>query len=164
MAAGADEGAAIAAQSDRLAENFNNGDRAGLIAMYADEAVLLPPGPRSFTGPQEIQSFWQQASHIKELRFERQDVRVLGEAACEVGSLHLAVGPQSREVAMKYVLVWHKAAGRWKVEAMIWNAANAPRQGAGPGPGGRMRGRGGGQGRGGAGGRGRQPAFVPRVG
>lgn len=160
MAAEAEENAAIAAQSDRLAERFNNGDRAGLIAMYADEAVLLPPGPRTFTGPQEIRSFWQQAARIKELRFDTQAVSLLGETACESGNLHLAVGPQSRAVAMKYVLVWHKAAGQWKVAAMIWNAARAPGASGGAGPGGRMRGRGGGQGR--AGGRG--PAFVPRVG
>jgi ketosteroid isomerase-like protein len=162
MAAEADENAAIAAQSDRLAECFNDGDRAGLIALYADDAVLLPPGPRTFTGPREIQSFWQQTARIKELRFERREVRVLGAAACEIGDLHLAVGPQSRDVAMKYVLVWHKAAGQWKVETMIWNAAGAPGgQGQGRGPGAGMRGRGGG--RGGAGGRGRQPAFVPRI-
>jgi ketosteroid isomerase-like protein len=155
MAAGADENAAIAAQSDRLAESFNNGDRAGLIAMYADEAVLLPPGPRTFTGPREILSFWQQAAQIKELRFARREIRLLGEAACEIGDLHLAVGPQSRAIAMKYVLVWHKAAGQWKIETMIWNAAGAPGgQGRSPEPQAGMRGRGG---------RGRQPAFVPRV-
>lgn len=164
MAAGVEESAAITAQSDRLAESFNKGDRTALIAIYADGAVLLPPGPRSFTGPAEIQSFWQQARQIRELRFERREVRLFGEAACEIGDLHLVVGPQSRDIAMKYVIVWHKAADRWQVETMTWNAASAGQgQGRGPGqgPGAGMRGRGGG--RGGVGGRGRQPAFVPRV-
>lgn len=176
MAAGDDEDAAIAAQSDRLAEKFNNGDHAGLIAMHGEEATLLPPGPRTFTGRREVQSFWQQARQIKQLRFETGAVRRLGDdAACEIGNLHLTVGPQSREVAAKYVLVWRKAAGQWEIETMIWNATGGQGRGAGPRAG--MRGRGGGprgggtggggQGRGGPGGgrggRGRQPAFVPRV-
>ncbi|HZU88644.1 MAG TPA: SgcJ/EcaC family oxidoreductase [Stellaceae bacterium] len=165
MAAGADDHAAIAALSDRMAESFNSGDLAALAALYADDAVLLPPGPRTFTGRSDVRSFWEQAEQIKEVEFETRAVKSLGaDAACETGNLRIALsspGPQAREIAAKYVLVWRKSGGEWKIEAAIWNAAGG--QGRGRGQRAGMRGRGGG--RGGAGGRGggRQPAFVPRI-
>jgi uncharacterized protein (TIGR02246 family) len=162
MAFGADANSPIAALSGRFADTFNNGDFAALTAMYTDDAVMLPPGPRTFTGRGDIQSFWEQAGQIKELEFEIVTIKPLGpDAACESGNLSITLnsqGPQAREIAAKYVLVWRRINGEWKIETAIWNAAGG--QGRGRGPRAGMRGRGG---RAGAGGRGRQAAFVPRV-
>jgi uncharacterized protein (TIGR02246 family) len=161
MAAGADDNSVIARLSDQFAEHLNKRDLAAAAAMYADDSVLLPPGPRTITGRTDIQSYWGQAEQIRQLHFETRDVRLLGDnAALEIGNLHITLGPQSREVAAKYVLVWRKPAGQWKIETMIWNAAGGQGRGRGPRAGGAGGGRGGMRGRGG---RGRQAAFVPQV-
>jgi ketosteroid isomerase-like protein len=158
MVVGSDENTVIARLSDQFAEHLNRRDHATAAAMCADDSVLLPPGPRTITGRTEVQSYWAQAEQIRQLRFETRDVRSLGDgAALEIGNLHLTVGPQPREIAAKYVLVWRKPAGQWKIETMIWNAAGGQGRGMGPRAG---EGRGGMRGRGG---RGRQAAFVPRV-
>jgi uncharacterized protein (TIGR02246 family) len=167
MAFGSVEGAAIAALSDEFADCFNRGDWEALAAMHADDAILLPPGPRTITGRKNIRSYWEQAERFQQLTCDTLNVKGLGDgAACEIGNLRITLNaqrPQAREIAAKYVFVWRKADGEWKLETSIWNSVggNRPARQRVPGAARPMaRGRGGpGQ----RGGRGGQAPFVPRI-
>jgi uncharacterized protein (TIGR02246 family) len=177
MAFGFADGAAIAALSDEFADCFNRGDLAALAAMYADDAVLLPPGPRTISGRRNIRSYWEQAERFQQLTCDTLNVKPLGDgAACEIGNLRITLntqGPQTRDIAAKYVFVWRKSDGEWKIETSIWNSVggNRParrRGGRGAMGAARALARGRGEppargGRGGAGGRGGPAPFVPRV-
>lgn len=149
----------IAELYDRLADNLAQGDFDAIGEMYTEDAVILPPGPRTISGRAAIQRFWQQGRRLRELRFETTGVKRLGgNALRELGTLHIRVrgpGRPAREMSGKYVAVWQMIGGQWKLESSIWNGSGgnqARRRPVGP------RGRG-------AGGGGRpDPApYVPRV-
>jgi uncharacterized protein (TIGR02246 family) len=150
-----------------FADAFKRGDFAAVATHFADDAVMLPPASESVAGRPNIQLFWGR-SRLKDLRFEPMNIKPLGaDTVRETGVMHMRVGdagPQPREVVGKYVFIWQKVAGEWKLEICMWNrngGAQARRgggQGGGRWQGGGGRGQGGGrrgQGGGGQGGGGR---------
>jgi uncharacterized protein (TIGR02246 family) len=104
---------------------FNKGDMAALGQMYTDDAYLLPPGAEIVKGRAGIQTFWTNAAAaIGDLKLTTVDVKPLGsDAAREVGTFTLKTkGDKPQEVAGKYVVVWEKTGGQWKLATDIWNA------------------------------------------
>jgi uncharacterized protein (TIGR02246 family) len=164
-----------------FAEAFKRGDFAAMSALFAEDAVLLPPGAESVAGRSNIQLFWGRNRRIRELRFEPTNVKALGpDTVRETGALRISVGgagPQLREVIGKYASIWQKVSGEWKLEFCMWNRNGGAQAGRGGGRGARLgrqqggqgggrwqgRGQGGGR-RGQRGGAGGGPApFVPRI-
>jgi ketosteroid isomerase-like protein len=71
-----------------------------------------------------VESFWARAvTQASELRLTAKDVTPLGsEAAREIGTFALTTkGQQPQEIAGKYVVIWQKAGGEWKIATDIWN-------------------------------------------
>ena len=142
-----------------LADAFNRGDFAGLGALFAKDAVMLPPGSEAVAGQSNIQMFWGRARRIQELHFDSTAVTPLGpDAMQETGVVRLRLGGNGQrvnEVLGKYLLVWQRIDGEWKAQACVWNRDGGGQQGGarqgqgrGQGGGGQGRGQGGGQGRG----------------
>ena len=103
---------------------FNKGDMAALGQMYTDDAYLLPPGAGIVKGRAAIQTFWTNAAAaIGDLKLTTTDVKPLGgDAAREIGTFTLMTkGDKPQEVAGKYVVVWEKAGGKWKLATDVWN-------------------------------------------
>ena len=103
---------------------FNKGDMAALGQMYTDDAYLLPPGAGIVKGRAAIQTFWTNAAAaIGDLKLTTADVKPLGgDAAREIGTFTLmTTGDKPQEVAGKYVVVWEKAGGKWKLATDVWN-------------------------------------------
>ena len=113
---------------ERLNETFvtalAKGDIAAVAGLYAEDAYLLPPGEEIVKGRSEIQSFWTKAAEgIDEFKLTTVDVKPLGsDAAREVGTFWLkAKGQPPQEVSGKYVVVWQRVGGEWKLATDIWN-------------------------------------------
>jgi ketosteroid isomerase-like protein len=165
--------ATIQGLNERFAEAFKAGDFATLGCMFANDAIFCPPNANMITGKGNIQSFWERSKTIQTLRFDSQRVKMLGPDAMRVvGTMTTQVAfrmpqgvaeyaeQQSRELNLKYIFVWQRVDGEWKVESAIWNRIgparglyplpaavrrgpqNNPRSGIGPGVG--QRGAGGG--------------------
>ena len=103
---------------------FNKGDMAAVGQMYAEDAYLLPPDTEIVKGRAAIQTFWANAAAaIGDLKLTTVDVKPLGsDAAREIGTFTLKTkGDKPQEVVGKYVVVWEKAGGQWKLAADIWN-------------------------------------------
>jgi uncharacterized protein (TIGR02246 family) len=103
---------------------FNKGDMAAVGQMYTEDAYLLPPDAEIVRGRTAIQTFWTNtAAAIGDLQLTAVDVRPLGnDATREIGTFTLKTkGDKPQEVAGKYVVVWEKAGGQWKLAADIWN-------------------------------------------
>src|SRR5215217_5957389 len=114
---------------EKLNETFltavARGDMAAVVGMYAEDAYLLPPGEEIVKGRAAIQSFWTKAAEgIGDFKLTTVDVKPLGsDAAREVGTFMLKTKGQSpQEVSGKYVVVWQKVGGEWKLATDIWNA------------------------------------------
>jgi uncharacterized protein (TIGR02246 family) len=120
----AQDQATIQSLNDRFATAFNTGDIASVAARYTDDAIVLPPGAEMLKGRDAIQSFWKAAAEqLEDLKLTATDVKPLGtEAAREIGTFSLRTkGQQPQEITGKYVVVWQKVGGDWKLATDIWN-------------------------------------------
>ena len=113
---------------DKLNESFmaafQKGDSAAIGQMYAEDAYLLPSGGEMVKGRAAIQAFWTKAAEgISDFKLTTVDVKPLGnDAAREIGTFTLKTkGQPPQEVAGKYVVVWQKVGGDWKLATDIWN-------------------------------------------
>lgn len=122
----------IAENSVRLAEAYNRGDVAAVAAMYADDAVVLPPNLPMQEGRQAIQNFWALAKQIgiRDLSLQTTRVEERGDAAWEIGVYTLKIQPEGAtpvEDKGKYLVVWKRAGdGSWRLAADIWNTDSPP--------------------------------------
>lgn len=156
----------------KFAEAFEARDFAALGNMYADDAVICPPVSNIVTGKGGIQSFWQQNDNIQGFNFRSIVVKQLSENVMRVvGTVAMRVKPPQQdvdefgagnapfgEIASKYIFIWQKQGGEWKIDSSIWNRIgtrrspfagpsgprrafqNTPGGGMGPGGGGPPRG------------------------
>jgi uncharacterized protein (TIGR02246 family) len=111
--------------NDDFVAAFNSGNYGAVAAMYTEDAFLLPPGAELMRGRAAIQAFWTNAGgSVGDIRLKTVEVTPLGEAAArEIGTFTLKTkGAQSAEVAGKYVVVWQKVGGNWKLATDIWNS------------------------------------------
>lgn len=103
---------------------FNRGDAAALGAMYAEGAVLLPPGAAMQEGKAAIQGFWDgMMREYTKLHLMTVDLKRYGEYALrEIGKLTVeSKASPGKPIAGKYVVVWEKVGGAWKLATDIAN-------------------------------------------
>ena len=105
-------------------EALNQGDAATLARMSTERAVLLPPNAEMIEGREAIEKYWRSvfAAGLKDVsaRMVRVD-EYGGDAAREIGRIHLNA-PTPRDVLEgKYVIVWHKSGENWLLDSVIWN-------------------------------------------
>ena len=116
---------AIQAQNSTFMAAAQDGDAAALVALYTEDAWLLPPGGEMIQGREKIEAFWSsRLARIAEVKLTTVDVAPLGDdAAREVGrSVILTTSLLAEETTGKYIGVWKQVDGVWKLEANIWNS------------------------------------------
>src|ERR1019366_4525104 len=101
-------------------EAFRSNDLKALGAFYSDDALLLPPGQAVLRGRDPIIAYWEGATRILDLVFETTEVRMLGDTAFrEAGNLLVVrrgQGRETRNIPSKYISLWLKVDGAWKLE------------------------------------------------
>lgn len=98
-----------------------------IVSLHAADAVVMPPNHAALTGHDEIGAFWRQIGTLDaDLRIavESVDVADGGDIAVEQGTWTITVpmpeGAHSDNG--KYIVVWTKEGGEWKVKRDIWNS------------------------------------------
>ncbi len=117
--------AEIQAAEESFMATFKRGDAAGVAALYTTDGQLLPTHSDFVTGAEAIRAFWQGAMDmgIKEAKLEAVEAEGHGDTAIEVGKYTLlAEGGQVAD-AGKYVVIWRKVDGVWKLHRDIWNSS-----------------------------------------
>jgi ketosteroid isomerase-like protein len=97
-----------------------------IAAIYAADAVLMPPNSPTLTGP-AIRQFWAGLWPINaSLKISPSSVTVTsaGDHAIEQGtySFEIPSTPGAIQDNGKYLVVWTKAGGTWKATKDIWNS------------------------------------------
>jgi uncharacterized protein (TIGR02246 family) len=116
--------AEIEAANAKWIELFNKGDFAGVGSLYTTDATAFPPGSAMVHGNAAIGAMWKSmAEQAGDPKLTTLDVKPLGpSAAREIGTFSLKTkGPNPKDVAGKYVVVWEKVGNDWKLAADIWN-------------------------------------------
>jgi uncharacterized protein (TIGR02246 family) len=119
----------IEAANARFFEAFKKGDKAGLMANYADDAVVMMPNEPQSRGRAAIEQgftgFLSQVS-LTDGTFVTGDVMVSGDVAVETGTFAWTLvakdGTEMKDNG-KYVTVWKRQAdGAWKIVRDINNS------------------------------------------
>ena len=97
--------------------------------MYTNDAVICPPNSNIITGKGNVAQFWERNRIVQGLSFDPVSVKVLSESALRaVGTMSLQLDPQTpdrsaeagQQIKAKYIWVWQKVDGAWKIESGIW--------------------------------------------
>lgn len=98
-----------------------------IAALYAGDGVMLPPNMPRVSGTAGIRAFWAELWKMNAtLTLATVSVAVApsGDLAVEEGNWDIALGDQKDHG--KYLVVWRKASGGWKVAQDIWNSDQPP--------------------------------------
>jgi len=104
---------------------FNKGDFTGMAGLYTSDAVALPPDAGIVKGRNAIAAMWKDiAGKAGEPRLTIVEVKRLSpRAAREIGTFTLKTkGANPQQISGKYVVIWEKVAGGWKLSTDIWNS------------------------------------------
>jgi uncharacterized protein (TIGR02246 family) len=116
--------AEIDAMNAKWMELFNKSDFLGIAQIYAEDAVALPPGAGMVKGRDAIGAMWKgMAAQVSDPKVTALDVKMIGAAAArEIGTFSLKTKDATpQELTGKYVVVWEKVGGDWKIATDIWN-------------------------------------------
>jgi uncharacterized protein (TIGR02246 family) len=115
----------IKACNKHFMDAFGRGDAAGLANLYTVGGQLLPPNGEVVAGRDAIGSFWKGAiaSGLTGATLDTVEVENLGETAVEVGRYTLQAKGGHVADAGKYVVVWKREGGGWKLHRDIWNTS-----------------------------------------
>ena len=103
---------------------FNKGDAAAVAALYSEDAYILPNGAAMAKGRRAIEAYFKNSvQQLGDAKLRTVDLQSLGPgSAREVGTFNFKTkGDSPQEVVGKYVAVWRKMGGQWKLITDIWN-------------------------------------------
>jgi uncharacterized protein (TIGR02246 family) len=116
--------AKIEAVNAKWVELFGKGDFEGIAQLYTIDAIACPPGSAMVKGRAAIGAMWKGlAAHMSNPKVTTLDVKRLSpHAAREIGTFSLMTKDSTpKEISGKYLVVWEKVRGDWKLAADIWN-------------------------------------------
>jgi uncharacterized protein (TIGR02246 family) len=118
----------IVTANQRVMAAVRQSDAAAIARCYTSDGQILPPQSEPVSGRSAIETFWQAAlgMGISALALETVEVSDLGDTAYEVGRFSLAAANGQSVDHGKYVVIWHKEGGEWRLYRDIWNTSVAP--------------------------------------
>lgn len=109
----------------KFMELYRQGDAAAVAGLYSEDAVLMPPGAGFIRGKEGIQAVFESflAMGIKAMIFEVIEVDPCADKAIEMSTYKL-LGPEDQELDHgKYIVVWKREHGEWKMHRDIFNTS-----------------------------------------
>lgn len=119
---------AIEAANKKWEAAASRSDGPGVAALYTASGQLLPAQSDFVSGTEAISQFWQAVfnSGIKEVSFTTVEVEGHGNTAHEVGKYELRGADGKVLDHGKYVVIWKKEGGSWKLHRDIWTTSVVP--------------------------------------
>jgi uncharacterized protein (TIGR02246 family) len=96
-------------------------DAAALAGLYTVDAAVIAPGAPIARGRAAIEAFWASTvAATKAVKLTTLAVESAGDLAMEEGEATLT-GNDGKSTNARYVVVWKRAGGTWKLHRDIWN-------------------------------------------
>jgi ketosteroid isomerase-like protein len=114
--------AAVEAGNRAFVAALLRGDARAVADLYTKEARVIAPGSDVVNGRPDIRLFWQKTidAGVKDLTLSTGTVESAGDLAYEDGTVKL-VGGDGKLTVGRYVVVWKREDGAWKLHRDIWN-------------------------------------------
>jgi len=124
----ADVRAEIEAANRQFEAAAAKGDGPGIAALYTASGQALPAGSDVVNGTEALGKFWQGVldSGVKGARLKTLEVESHGDLAHEVGQYELLDAAGKTLDRGKYVVIWKKDGGRFKLHRDIWTTSMPP--------------------------------------
>jgi len=115
--------AAIDAGNKAFIAAFLGGDAKAVAQLYTENAQVIAPGAPVARGRAAIAAAWQKAidGGVKDLSLQTAEVEAAGDLACETGTVRM-VARDGTVTLGRYVVVWKRDGGAWKLHRDIWNS------------------------------------------
>lgn len=117
---------AIEANAKSFIEELNKRNAAGVAAIYAADAKLLPPNDKMVEGRANIQAFWQGAigAGLKLTSLSITTLTPAGNIVVETGRYvsTIPIGGATVTDEGKYIVVWRREGRNWKIIRDIFNS------------------------------------------
>ena len=118
----------IAAVNRQFEDAARNGDVGRLASLYTADAMVLPPDGPVIQGRDNIKQMWATVAQqigLKDVRLSTVNFEQAGDTGYEVGEATLSTGTGTGTVVVKFVVVWKKESGQWRLHRDIWNTKGA---------------------------------------
>ena len=119
---------AIRGHVDRWLDLVKAKDAVGIAELYAEDGAVMPPNAPIGKGRAAIQQTWAAMMQTPGFGLTFVPEQILlsssGDMALDRGTYRLAIAPDGKTQSDtgKYVVVWRKIGGEWKVAADIFNS------------------------------------------
>jgi uncharacterized protein (TIGR02246 family) len=114
--------AAVEAGNRAFVVAFLRGDAPAVAGLYTDDAQVIAPGAPVAAGRAAVEAFWKGTieSGVKDVQLTTLGVEADGDLAFETGRVRL-VAADGKASEARYVVVWKRVGGAWKLHRDIWN-------------------------------------------
>ena len=113
----------LAAMTERWEEALNSGNVEAVVALYSDDARLLPPNAEPGQGRTAVAAeFAAMVAAGLKIDLQNVDAVVAGDVGYKVGTYTLLAPGGVTVDRGKYIDVWRKVDGQWKITNDIWNS------------------------------------------
>jgi ketosteroid isomerase-like protein len=126
----ADDAARIRAGTASWMQSFNSGNAGGVVALYADDAVLMPPNAPQARGIAAIKAaVAKEIADAKKsgitLAVATDEVGVAGDMAWHSGTYVVKDKGGKTVDAGKFLEAWQRKNGMWRIARDMWNSDGA---------------------------------------
>jgi ketosteroid isomerase-like protein len=134
----ADESGRIRAGTASWMQSFNSGNAGAAAALYSNEAVLMPPNASMARGTVAIkEAIAKEIAGAKKngvtlAQGTLDEINVAGDMAWHSGSYVVKDKAGKQVDAGKFLEVWEKKSGKWRIVRDMWNSDAAPGAPAAP--------------------------------
>jgi uncharacterized protein (TIGR02246 family) len=115
---------AIEAVNVKFGAAWGKKDAAALAALYTANATVMAPNGAPVAGSQAILEFWKAGLAVLPPvgKLTTAEVEAHGDTAHEVGTYELSAADGKVIDKGKYIVIWKREGGQWKMHRDIWNS------------------------------------------
>ncbi|MGZ5909440.1 MAG: YybH family protein [Reyranella sp.] len=104
---------------------YNRHDAPALAALYTRDGEIMPPNSGVVKGARKLQalfkSFWDAGDTV--IKLDTVEAKGFGDTAYEVGKYTLSGDSGKVNDRDKYIVIWRKVGGQWKLYRDIFNTS-----------------------------------------
>ena len=120
----------IESVGQKFSAAFQSGDVATVASFYTEDGETYPPNGDVVHGRDAIQKMWQSvlSTGTASMKLATREVESSGDLAWESGTYELFAKDGASLDRGKYIVVWKRAQGQWRLHRDIWNSSLPAKQ------------------------------------